>query len=47
MSLIQLRQDYHRRICHEIIRVSKRIKKQLGARDDYPNFADGSSQAST
>jgi len=41
MNISELRQEYHRRICSEIIRISH------GAKGDYPNFADGSSVLST
>jgi len=40
MSIITLRQEYHRRICQEIIRVKK------NKRGEYPNFADGDSKSS-
>lgn len=37
MNISDLRQGYHRRICSEIIRITRSEK------GDYPNFADGSS----
>ena len=40
MSIEQLRQNYHYRICQEIIRIKR------GGSVEYPNFADGSSKAS-
>lgn len=40
MSIEQLRQDYHYRICQEIIRVKR------GDSIEYPNFADGSNKSS-
>ena len=40
MSIAQLRQEYHRRICQEIIRVKR------GGSVEYPNFADGSNKSS-
>lgn len=42
MNISSLRRDYHRRICSEIIRIRRGSTK-----GDYPNFADGSSLAST
>jgi hypothetical protein len=42
MSIAKLRQEYHNRICTEIVRV-KRDKK---SRAEYPNFADGSNKSS-
>ncbi|TVM02101.1 MAG: restriction endonuclease [Candidatus Brocadia sp. WS118] len=41
MKLVELRRQYHRRICEEIIRI---IKKSGSS--DYPNNADGSNTAS-
>lgn len=41
MSISDLRREYHRRICAEIIRVTH------GKYGDYPNFADGNSLPST
>ena len=40
MSIVELRQKYHSRICQEIIRVKR------GGSVEYPNFADGNSKAS-
>ncbi|GAB4419952.1 MAG: hypothetical protein Fur0044_16600 [Anaerolineae bacterium] len=42
MSIAELRQEYHRYICQEIIRI-KRDKK---SEKEYPNFADGSNRSS-
>jgi len=41
MSFSQLRQEYHRKICKDLLRVRKNSKK-----GDYPNNADGDSKAS-
>jgi len=41
MTIAEIRKNYHRRICEEIIR----IKKESGSKD-YPNNADGSNRAS-
>jgi hypothetical protein len=43
MSIVELRQGYHRYICQEIIRI-KQDKKGKGL--EYPNFADGSNTSS-
>jgi len=40
MSLVELRQKYHRRVCQEIIRIIK------DGDSEYPNFADKGSKAS-
>ncbi len=40
MSIEQLRQNYHYRICQEIIRIKR------GGSVEYPNFADGSNKSS-
>jgi hypothetical protein len=40
MSIAQLRKEYHRRVCEEIIRLQK------DAKADYPNFADKGNKAS-
>jgi hypothetical protein len=42
MSIADLRAEYHRRICEEIIRVRKSTKRGR----EYPNFADGDNRAS-
>lgn len=42
MNISVLRQEYHRRICSEIIRITRSDR-----RGEYPNFADGSSVPST
>lgn len=47
MTLVDLRQAYHRRICFEIVRVVRRKRSTPSGHLDYPNFADGSSDAST
>jgi hypothetical protein len=41
MSIAQQREEYHRRICQEIIRINAPKKGQ-----EYPNFADGSNRGS-
>jgi hypothetical protein len=41
MGISELRQEYHRRVCNEIIRI-----EHSGDSGDYPNFADGSSVSS-
>jgi len=42
MKIIELRKEYHKRICREIIRLS--TDKSTGLK--YPNFADGSNKSS-
>jgi len=42
MSIADLRQLYHQRICEEIIRITPSQKKA----GPYPNFADGDSMTS-
>lgn len=42
MGISSLRQEYHRRICAEIIRI-----RPSRSKGDYPNFADGDSSIST
>jgi hypothetical protein len=42
MSIAELRQKYHQRICQEIIR----IKPAAKTGEEYPNFADGSNKSS-
>lgn len=42
MSIAELRQEYHRYICQEIIRIKRDKKGEI----EYPNFADGSNRAS-
>jgi hypothetical protein len=41
MSIVDLREQYHRRVCSEIVRV----RKSRGA-IKYPNFADGNNRSS-
>ena len=41
MDLSEIRLEYHHKICSEIIRINENKRKQ-----EYPNFADGSSKAS-
>ncbi len=41
MNIAELRQEYHDRICSEIIRIKRDSKK-----GDYPNFADGDNRSS-
>lgn len=41
MKVEQLQQEYHHRICHELLRIRKDAKK-----GDYPNNADGDSKIS-
>jgi hypothetical protein len=43
MSIADLRREYHRLVCQDIIRVQHDKKEQK----EYPNFADGSNVAST
>ncbi len=43
MSIEDLRKEYHRRICKDIIRV----KKDKDKKREYPNFADGSNISSS
>jgi len=40
MNIQSLRQEYHQRLCKEVIRVKK------GKKGDYPNFADGDNRSS-
>ncbi len=40
MTINKLRQNYHQRICQEIIRITRKGKVE------YPNFADGSNRSS-
>lgn len=47
MSIAELRAEYHRRICTEIIRISARGARGQNVAVSYPNFADGSSGASS
>jgi hypothetical protein len=42
MRIIEVRKQYHNRICQDIIRVKRDAKKQI----DYPNFADVSNTSS-
>jgi hypothetical protein len=42
MGIIELRKEYHNRICEEIIRIRRDPKKGV----EYPNFADGSNKSS-
>jgi hypothetical protein len=42
MTITELRKEYHKRICKQIIRMS--IDKSTGLK--YPNFADGSNKSS-
>ena len=42
MELLELRREYHNRICKEIIRTTRGSKGAKG----YPNFCDGASKAS-
>ena len=52
MSILELRKVYHRRICQEIIRITRRTKrkKPQGKVEEfeveYPNFADVGNEAS-
>ncbi len=52
MSILELRKDYHRRICQEIIRITRRAKRKKlkGVIEEidveYPNFADVGNEAS-
>ncbi len=39
MTIAELRKKYHKRICEEVIRISK-------DKTEYPNFADGSNKSS-
>jgi len=41
VSIVDLRREYHLRVCNEIIRTQKDTKKR-----EYPNFADGTNRAS-
>ena len=40
MSIVELRKEYHRRICEEIVRLKK------DGKTEYPNFADKGNRAS-
>ncbi len=42
MEFTKLREAYHKRICEDIIRISRGSKKH----EEYPNFADGSNKSS-
>jgi hypothetical protein len=44
MTITELRTEYHRRVCREIITTVKATKK--GQEVQYPSFADGDSKAS-
>lgn len=52
MSILELRRDYHKRVCQDIIRISRRTKqkKSKGKVEEfdveYPNFADVGNNAS-
>ena len=42
MNLGDYRREYHRRVLHEIVRISRDVKRTL----EYPNFADSGNKAS-
>lgn len=42
MGIVELRKEYHHRICEEMIRIGGRSKKY----GEYPNFADGTNRSS-
>lgn len=42
MNLADYRREYHRRVLHEIVRISRDAKRKL----EYPNFADSGNKAS-